>query len=209
VWAWGRNTCGQLGLGDTTDRTRPVLLPTTSAVMQFGAGFSHSVALHTDGTVSTWGSMDDRGFPNAESAGSLIPTMVQGLTDIHSIASASTHCLALNLSGQVLARGRNCSLVFEPADLEWSSQPILVKSLSGVIATATWGETNGAELEDGTIRIWGWIPAGLVNGQRQGRYTSEPCRVDHPRVLASKAQLTVRLWLPQYTDDQEVGIVGA
>jgi len=42
-------------LGDTTDRTTPKKVPGLADVTQLTAGVFHSLALHDDGTVSSFG----------------------------------------------------------------------------------------------------------------------------------------------------------
>src|SRR5436190_592235 len=56
VWAWGSNDNGQLGDGTRTDRYAPVQVGGgLSGVVSVKAGFAHSVALKSDGTVWAWG----------------------------------------------------------------------------------------------------------------------------------------------------------
>ncbi|CAK8671852.1 unnamed protein product [Clavelina lepadiformis] len=58
VFGWGRNDCGQLGLGHTTNSMDPALLKSlrTQVVTFIDAGESHSVALTIKGGVFTFGS---------------------------------------------------------------------------------------------------------------------------------------------------------
>ena len=42
-------------MGDTTNRNTPVKVPGLTNVMQLAAGEYHSLALHGDGTVSSFG----------------------------------------------------------------------------------------------------------------------------------------------------------
>ncbi|XP_054892427.1 probable E3 ubiquitin-protein ligase HERC4 [Poeciliopsis prolifica] len=58
VFGWGRNDCGQLGLGDTEDRTTPapVSYLNTKKVIHISSGQEHTVALTKDGAVFTFGS---------------------------------------------------------------------------------------------------------------------------------------------------------
>ena len=51
VWGTGRNFFGQLGLGDTTDRHSPTLLPSPTRVVQVAAGDFHTMLLDEDGRV--------------------------------------------------------------------------------------------------------------------------------------------------------------
>jgi hypothetical protein len=59
IWAWGDNSCGELGDGSTTSKlsSEPIgLLGVTQIVM--GIRFllqSYSAAIRSDGTLWTWG----------------------------------------------------------------------------------------------------------------------------------------------------------
>lgn len=57
VYAWGANSFGQLGLGDTTHRRSPCIVSALWAlpVLQLAAGDAHSVALTSNGFLFSWG----------------------------------------------------------------------------------------------------------------------------------------------------------
>ena len=62
LWSWGRNSEGQLGLGDITDRSSPVQVGTLTNWKEVngahdtgGAGRGRSFAIKTDGTLWGWG----------------------------------------------------------------------------------------------------------------------------------------------------------
>ena len=55
VWCWGRNDDGQLGLGDTIDRTTPQAVGGLNDVLQIVAGSKHTCALTASGEVACWG----------------------------------------------------------------------------------------------------------------------------------------------------------
>lgn len=57
VYAWGANSCGQLGLGDTAHRRSPCIVSALWAlpVLQLAAGDAHSVALTSNGFLFSWG----------------------------------------------------------------------------------------------------------------------------------------------------------
>lgn len=69
VYAWGHNSSGQLGLGDTQDRRGPTIVEGLWAmpVLQLAAGEAHSVALTSNGFLFTWGSNEHQqlGLPAA------------------------------------------------------------------------------------------------------------------------------------------------
>ncbi len=54
--AWGSNTDGQLGVGDTLLRNAPTPVSGGGTWQAFAAGTSHSAALKSDGTLMVWGS---------------------------------------------------------------------------------------------------------------------------------------------------------
>lgn len=54
IWAWGRNTNGQLGNGTYTASNIPVIVSSLMGVNQIAGGSAHSAALKNDSTVWTW-----------------------------------------------------------------------------------------------------------------------------------------------------------
>ena len=101
VFAWGSNSHGQLGLGDTEDRQVPTQVRTLRnqriAYSGLAAGSEHSVALTVDGGVFTWGSSRcgqlGHGSANRES----LPRRVLELmgTEVSQVAAGDRHTLAL------------------------------------------------------------------------------------------------------------------
>ncbi len=55
VWAWGRNSIGQLGDGSSEDRTVPVQVKGLDHIVQISANYDFNLALRDDGTVWFWG----------------------------------------------------------------------------------------------------------------------------------------------------------
>lgn len=55
LWTWGRNTLGQLGLGNTTNYSSPKQVGSLTNWAKIAGGENLVVATKTDGTLWTWG----------------------------------------------------------------------------------------------------------------------------------------------------------
>lgn len=63
LWAWGLNSSGQLGVGDTENRSSPVAVLSPAGtdgnlinVQSFAAGYAHTLVVTDDGKLLAWGS---------------------------------------------------------------------------------------------------------------------------------------------------------
>jgi alpha-tubulin suppressor-like RCC1 family protein len=105
LWAWGNSGYGQLGNNSTVDRCSPVREITSSTTWcQVSAGYRHTTALKTDGTLWAWG---------VNSCGQLGDnTTVNKSSPVREITSSSSWC-------QVSAGGSHTSAVKTDSSL-WS-----------------------------------------------------------------------------------------
>ncbi len=55
LWAWGLNDRGQLGLGDTGNRTTPTRVGSEDGWVMLAAGTKHGLALNRTGALRAWG----------------------------------------------------------------------------------------------------------------------------------------------------------
>jgi uncharacterized repeat protein (TIGR01451 family) len=119
VAAWGDNSFGQLGIGNQSI-TRGLSpegvsgLGSGAGVIAIAAGFFHSMALKSDGSLLAWGSNHngelgngDNGFPKTDQ---FTPVAVTGFgagSGVIAIAGGSHHSLALKSDGTEWAWGGN------------------------------------------------------------------------------------------------------
>jgi len=111
LWTWGYNIGGQLGDNTTTQRFTPV---TTFAGgtnwKQVSAGFLHTLAIKTDGTLWTWGSNAYGQLGDNTSTNRSIPvTIFAGGTNWKQVACGQIHTAAIKTDGTLWSWGRNLS----------------------------------------------------------------------------------------------------
>lgn len=56
LYSWGKNSHGQLGLGNTTNRSNPVQIGSDLTWFSFAPGGAHVIATKTNGSLWAWGS---------------------------------------------------------------------------------------------------------------------------------------------------------
>ncbi|MDV6378755.1 Ig-like domain-containing protein [Sporosarcina sp. GW1-11] len=157
VWAWGRDTYGQLGLGQTADyNDEPRPVPGLSGIIEIAAGDNHTLALKQDRTsLLAWGrnfygQLGDGGYENK-----LNPFQVQGVTNIRSIAAGDNHTIIVKDDGSVWQWGRNTSGIQTS-----QTAPIQIKGITDAIAIGGGGYLDSYTLavkQDGTV--WQWDKA--------------------------------------------------
>ena len=111
LWTFGHNESGQLG--NTTNNYSANANPTPTQVMSgvtaVAAGFFHSLALKSDGTLWTFGSNGRGQLGTATNfrSGNPNPAPVQVMSGVVAIAAGEVHSLALKSDGTVWAFGGN------------------------------------------------------------------------------------------------------
>ena len=107
LWAWGRNCYGQLGLGDQTDRSRPIQVGNFTDWIDIAAGAGHSLGIRSNGTLWAWGwnIIGQLGLGDTTDRSS--PDQVGILTDWVDIAAGGSHSLGIRSNGTLWAWGYN------------------------------------------------------------------------------------------------------
>ncbi|MDQ0059947.1 RCC1 domain-containing protein [Paenibacillus harenae] len=190
VWAWGNNDSGQHGVPGgltfndgpytTTYRHTPVQVQGLDSVSAIAAGYSHSLALNSNGTVWAWGSNSSGQLGDASTTTRYTPVQVTNLGSVTAIAAGSSHTLAVKSDGTVWAWGDNFSGELGDGSTTGSSSPIQVSELDSVSAIATSdGSHSLAVKSDRTVWAWGNNYLGqLGDGTTTNRYT--PVQVANP-----------------------------
>jgi alpha-tubulin suppressor-like RCC1 family protein len=182
VWAWGRNTYGQIGDGTLTTRTRPASVSGfTASVTDIASGFAHSVALQSDGTVWTWGLNNYGQLGNGTVENILRPSQTS-LAGVTQVAAGNYFSMALRSDGTVWTWGSNGSGQLGDGTTVNKSYPTQILGLDRVIDIACGGSFAMALKSDGSIWAWGYNSSGQV-GDGTTTTRSRPVRVNGANLI--------------------------
>lgn len=160
IWAWGKNSYGQLGLGNTDDQPYAVKIPEISNIKEISCGYNHSMALDCNGRVWTWGNNSSGQLGLGDRMNRSTPQMISSLNSIKNISGGGYHSLVLGEDGCVWFWGESNKS---------SSIPIKL-SLDNIIEISTGLYHSLALDSDGYVWSWG------VTG-RYGINNTEPKKV--------------------------------
>ena len=163
VWAWGRNVEGQLGDGTAAaGRLTPVQVSGLTGVVEISAGFWHSLARKSDGTVWAWGLNSDGQLGDGGITNSNTPVQVTGLTGALAISAGDAHSLAAKADGTAWAWGGNGFGRLGDGTTTDRLTPVQVSGLTNVVAVAA-GKTHSlALISGGTVSAWGYNAYGQL-----------------------------------------------
>jgi len=116
---------------------------------------SHSLALHSNGTVWAWGANNYGQLGDGSATNRSVPVQTQGLSGITAIAGGGYHSFALHSDGTVWAWGRNNSGQLGDGSTTNRSVPVQIQGLSGMTAIAAGIYFSLALKSDGTVWTWG------------------------------------------------------
>lgn len=179
LWVWGKNENGQLGTGDTEDKSVPVCI-VESGVKKAVAGHDFALLLKEDGSVFGWGANESSQLGYALSDGTVPatlsePTMILkgGVKDID--AGYAYSCILKN-DGTLWTCGQNDLSQLGIDSLESSAG--LTKILDGIRSVSA-GDNHGFAVGNGgQIFSWGFGLSGqLGDGTRERVIDASPAGV--------------------------------
>jgi alpha-tubulin suppressor-like RCC1 family protein len=227
IHGWGSDAYGQIGQGGGTKSITPAPLKSLGAlagkrVIAIAAGYYHSLALCTDGTVAAWGSnqygqLGDGSTVSMSSVPVAISTTgVLAGKSVVAIAAGSYHNLALCSDGTVVSWGRSDSGQLGDGTTTFSRVPVNV-STAGVLAGKTVvrvkaGDTMSLVLcSDGSLASWGAraygqlgdggattgissMPVSVYTVGTLGKRTVTDIAAGQDNAMAVCSDMTIHLW---------------
>lgn len=201
VTSWGYNGYGQLGNNTYTNSSVPVAVAVTGTplegkmVVAVAGGYSHSLVLCSDGTVTGWGNNGDGQLGNVNGGYSPVPlamtitgSALAGKTVV-ALGSGYDHALALCSDGTLATWGSN---QYGQLGSIGSKKPVAVTGTAflgkTVVSIAVGGYHSMALCSDGTIITWG----NNGYGQLGNSTTSYPLAVETAgTALAGKTVIAI------------------
>ncbi|MFC5404396.1 fibronectin type III domain-containing protein [Cohnella soli] len=177
VYGTGQNSNGQLGIGDSSNKSLFTLastLQTSAYQMDMNLSVdtinlqvitnssSFSSFLIQDGRVWAWGYNSSGQLGLGDMTARTTPTLVPGLTGVKQLVAGQLHTLALMEDGTVKAWGRNDNGQLGLGDMINRTTPTLVPGLTRVKQLVAGGSHMLALMEDGTVKAWGNNASGQL-----------------------------------------------
>ena len=189
LWSWGRNSEGQLGLSDTTDRSSPVQVGTLTNWKEVigahdtgGAAQGRSFAIKTDGTLWGWGYNAQGQLGDGTTTGKSSPVQIGALTTwvsasggngfsllMETTSSGTASIYSMGVGGTALGRfgltnqTRVSSPVqlgtFSASDYQWSKTAISA-GIDHTIVLKTSGSNSGSIYVRGDQSSFGELGTG-------------------------------------------------
>ena len=128
LWAWGRNYCGILGDNTTVSKSSPVsVVGGFNDWCQVSAGWGHTSAVRTNGTLWAWGRNDyGRLGTNSITHRSSPVSVVGGFTDWCQVSSSCNMTIAVRTNGTAWAWGANVNGILGDGTTVSKSSPVSV-----------------------------------------------------------------------------------
>lgn len=194
VYAFGQNTYGELGTGDTNNRTAPTLItnPLGKTVKDIACGDNHTIMLMTDGTVYATGYNEYGqlclGNTNTANCNTLTQiTALDGKTP-NLVACGGDYTFMIMTDGTLYSAGRNNYGQLGLGDNDDRGELVEIQWLgilsSSPPATIACGRAHTVVCTAGTSFATGWNASGqLGTGNTNDRNTFAPVYLDGPQTM--------------------------
>ena len=219
MWAWGRNSRGQVGIGGNGDTNQPSRIAGLENVTMAAAGGYHSLALDKGGRAWAWG---DNAYGQL-GIGSLAytnrPVQIQGLAGMRALAGGCYHSLALCQDGKVWAWGLGGYGALGLGNQNNTNRPTQIAGLDDVRYIVCGAFFSMALKNDGTVWAWGFNDYGQIGNGMEDLYCLTPQKIpglsnavaisagrDHAAALDSQGR--VWAWGNNWSGQMGIGTCG-
>nr|XP_060626146.1 X-linked retinitis pigmentosa GTPase regulator-like isoform X1 [Anolis sagrei ordinatus] len=184
VYAAGGNSEGQLGLGDTEERSTFHLISfftNQHKIKQLAAGSYTSAVLTEDGQLLMWGDNSEGQIGLSDEANVSVPHQVDVGKPVSWISCGYYHSALITRDGELYTFGEpdNGKLGLSAGQLQNHKVPQLVSGISGKVNKVACGGGHTVALAEGDVYTFGLGQYGQLGHGTFVFETSEPKTVDH------------------------------
>jgi alpha-tubulin suppressor-like RCC1 family protein len=164
LWVWGGSfyNYGELGLGDTVNRSSPTQVGALTDWLNVAGGYAFSLGVRSNGTLWSWGLNDvgQLGLGNTTNRSS--PVQIGSATNWAFVAAGFYHSIAIKTNGTIWAWGKNNLGQLGLGDTTNRSSPVQIGALTNW-SSAQCGYLHTASIKtDGTLWTWGQNGVGAL-----------------------------------------------
>ena len=167
VYAWGDNSYGQLGIGNTENQSSPVKIESLSNVdeIYYDGSCCSAYAKTITGEVYAWGnnSYGQLGIGNTTYKQST-PQKIEGLTNVEEIYAEDRSVYAKTTTGEVYAWGNNSRGQLGIGNTEDQSRPVKIEEYGNTQSIKRFYRSSNMELhkniiltDDEKIYVWSFV----------------------------------------------------
>lgn len=156
LFTWGSNASGQLGQGDTVDRSSPTQVGALGdwSIVAKGGRY-HIGAIKTNGTLWMWGQNESGQVGDSSTANRSSPVQIGTFTDWTHISLGFSHSLARRSGGTIWTWGEGTGgLLGQVSNTTDRSSPVQIGTL------AIWSDVSAGRLHNLALRtdstLWAW-----------------------------------------------------
>jgi alpha-tubulin suppressor-like RCC1 family protein len=180
AYCWGLNLDGQLGVGDTVHRSRPVAVARGLRFLQVSASNAHTCGVATDSLVYCWGRGEYGRLGNGARRNRLTPVPVTGGHHFSKVDTGYGHTCAVTGDHRIYCWGDNRWGQIGDGSLIGRLSPVLVTGglqfrhvvaggshTCGVTIGARgycWGDNRAGAIGDGSVTAARLVPTAVAGG---------------------------------------------
>lgn len=189
LFAFGLNTFGQLGVGDKTNRSKPVEVPVPQGGSRWivvAGGAYHALAIADSDKLYAWGSNRFGQLGIGKSGERVVPALVpnpEGVKSWKWVTAGRDHSLALSSDGRLFAWGNNDQGQLGTGNLIMQISPVIVPGGARVTAWSQVAAGDGYTLavsSDGQLFGWGIDSLGSCYSMAPALASSHYYRTETP-----------------------------
>ena len=167
LWAWGANNSGQLGQGDTANRSAPIQIGSGSnSWIRVTAGSDASFAINNFSTLYSWGDNTNGILGQSDTISRSSPVQVGSQS--WSFISATQHILGIITGSGIYVWGLNNAGQLGTGDNANRSSPVVISGPTNWGAVSAGSSFSMALTTAGLLYTWGLGTSGQLGGNGNG-----------------------------------------